>query len=177
MKTDLAKTAFVALGLVLAAAVQDMLPAFGGAKAPLLQVFALHVAMSCEGIVDVRRTSRRGHPQAWIWTSVAAGCFMEALSGLPLGSCIGFLLPACAIAHAFRMMAAEHSQMTVGMVAALVFAPLQEAWLDAWGASGGGPAIVRMFASAIPAAVVGAVMFALLPWLERFAGLREEETR
>ena len=47
MKTDIVQTAFVAISLVLLAALQDMLPSgAGGAKLPLIQVFALYVALA-----------------------------------------------------------------------------------------------------------------------------------
>ena len=62
----------------------------------------------------------------------------------------------------------------LGLVVAAVFAPLQEAWLGAWGTYGGGSSFVRFVASALPAAVTGALLFWILPRIERFAGLREE---
>ena len=59
-------------------------------------------------------------------------------------------------------------------MAAVAYAPLQEAWLAAWSA-GGGSAVVRFFVSLVQAAFAGAALFPLLPLIERFAGLREEE--
>ncbi len=171
MRTSLVQSAYIAIGLVLAAALQDMLPAFGGAKAPFLQVFSLHVALSTRD--DERsggRNARRS--SAWIWTSIVAGYLMEALSGLPFGCCMGFMLPACAVARAVRRTVEDLRPATLGLVASMIFAPLQEAWLDAWGVIGGESAFVRFFASALPAAVVGAALFAFLPALETFAGLR-----
>ena len=97
---------------------------------------------------------------------------MEALSGLPFGCCMGFMLPACAMARAVRRTVEDMRPVTRGLVASMIFAPLQEAWLDAWGVIGGGSAFVRFFASALPAAAVGAALFAFLPALETFAGLR-----
>ena len=100
---------------------------------------------------------------------------VEALSGLPLGCCIGFMLPVCAIVR-FLLRTGEEvqSSASLGLVVAAVFAPLQEAWLSAWGTYGGGSAFVRFVASALPAAVAGAILFSILPKIERFAGLREE---
>ena len=176
MKTSLVQSVYIAIGLVLAAALQDMLPAFGGVKAPFLQVFALHVALTAKG--GLRSNGRNArHSTRWIWTALLAGYLMEALSGLPFGCCMGFLLPACALARAVRRTVEDMSPAALGLVAAMIFAPLQEAWLDAWGVIGGGSAVVRFFASALPAAVVGAVMFVCLPRMEAFSGLREEGAR
>lgn len=175
MKTELVQIAFVAISLVLLAALQDMLPSFGGTKIPLLQVFALYVALT-EPLHASERRSRTSRSVRWIWTAGAAGYLMEALSGFPLGSCICFLVPACAFAHMLRRMAdPDLSSVSLGIVAALAYAPLQEAWLAAWGGVGGDSAVVRFFASIAFAVLAGAVLFAILPRIERFAGLREEE--
>lgn len=175
VKTELVQTAFVAISLVLLAALQDMLPSFGGAKPPLLQVFALYVALADMPCANDRR-SRAPRSVRWAWTAGVAGYLMEALSGLPLGSCVGFLFSVCALAHMLRRTAPpDLSSTALGIVAALVYAPLQEAWLGAWGGVGGDSAVVRFFASVVLSALAGAVLFALLPRLERFAGLREEE--
>jgi len=151
-----------------------MLPAFGGAKPPFLLVLALYVALGIRQWERVESKSGNGRSHAWIWTAFAAGYMTEALSGLPCGCCIGFMLPACALAHAVSRAVADMSPAMLGMTTAMLFAPLQEGWLDAWGVTGGGSAFVRFFASALPAAVVGAVLFGILPRLERFAGLRGE---
>lgn len=174
MKSDIVQIVFVFIALVLAAALQDMSPAFGGAKPPFLQVFALYMATRRPPDAKERgvRQADGRHPQSWIWTAIAAGYMMESLSGLPWGCCIGFMLPACALAHAARRFAADMPATTFGMTAAVLFAPLQEAWLDAWGVTGGGSAFVRFFASALPAAATGAALFFVLPGIERFAGLR-----
>ena len=174
MKTDIVQTAFVAISLVFLAALQDMLPSFGGAKPPLLQAFSLYVALVDPPSADERRARAR-HSIRWALTAGAAGYLMEALSGLPLGCCIGFMLPVCALAHMLRrIVSLDLSRPMLGMAAALAFTPLQEAWLGAWGAAGGDSAVVRFFASIVLAVSAGAVLFALLPRIERFAGLREE---
>ena len=129
MKTDHVQIAFLAIGLILLAALQDMVPPFCGAKPPFLLVFALYVALTASGRTQRSRKGARPVTR-WIWTACAAGYLGEALSGLPLGCCIGFMLPVCAI--------------------------------------------VRFVASALPAAVAGAILFSILPKIERFAGLREE---
>ena len=176
MKTDLVQTAFVAISLVFLAALQDMLPSGAGwSKFPLLQVFALYVAL-----VDLPRKgesrSRAPRSARWVWTAGAAGYLLETLSGLPFGSFIGFLLPVCALAHMLRALAPpDLARPPLGMAAAAAYTPLQEAWLAAW-SIGGDSAIVRFFVSIIQATIAGAGLFALLPLLEMFAGLREEES-
>ncbi|MBR1589182.1 MAG: hypothetical protein IJ658_12750 [Kiritimatiellae bacterium] len=175
MKTDLVQTAFVAISLVLLAALQDMSPSCaGGAKIPLVQVFALYVALSDPPGADERRP-RAPRSFRWGWTSAATGYLMEALSGLPPFSCIGFMVPVCALARMLRAIAPRDlSRPLLGMAAAAAYTPLQEAWLAAWSA-GGDPAVVRFFVSLVLAALAGAALFQALPAVERFAGLREEE--
>ena len=175
MKTDLAQTAFVAIGLVFLAALQDMLPSGAGwSKPPLLQVFALYVALVDSPRADESR-SRAPRSVRWAWTAGAAGYLLETLSGLPFGSFIGFLLPVCALAHMLRTSARpDLSRPLLGMAAAAAYTPLQEAWLAAWDV-GGDSAVVRFFVSIIQAGIVGAGLFAFLPLAERFAGLREED--
>lgn len=175
MKTSLVQSVHIAICLVLAAALQDMSPSFGGVKPPFLQVFALHEAFTARNGVRANGRNPR-HATQWIWTAIAAGVFMEALSGFPFGCCTGFLLPACAVARAVRRAVADIPPVALGLAAAMIFAPLQEAWLDAWGVTGGGSAFLRFFASALPAAGTGVALFTCLPALEAFAGLREEGT-
>lgn len=174
MKTDLVQIAFLSAALVLAAAFQDMSPTFGGVKPPFLQVLALYVSLTAVGKTRRGRDGTRPSSR-WIWTACAAGYLMETLSGLPIGCCVGFLLPACAVARALRRALAEDLSLTaLGLMAAMSFAPLQEAWLDAWGVTGGGSSFLRFFASALPAAATGATLFYILPKIERFAGLKAE---
>ena len=178
MKTDHVQIAFLAIGLILLAALQDMVPPFCGAKPPFLLVFALYVALTTSG-----RSRRRNGDRPvtrWMWTACAAGYLLEALSGLPIGSCICFMLPVCALARFLLRSGNGYGcqvSVSLGLVVATVFAPLQEAWLGAWGAYGGGSSFVRFVASALPAAATGAVLFSILPRIERFAGLREEVGR
>ena len=177
MKTDYVQIAFLAIGLILLAALQDMVPPFCGAKPPFLLVFALYVALTASGRARRDRSGDRPVTR-WIWTACAAGYLVEALCGLPLGSCIGFMLLVCVLARfLLRSGDGSTSSVSLGLAVASVFAPLQEAWLGAWGAYGGGSAFVRFVASALPAAVTGALLFSILPRIERFAGLREEVER
>lgn len=175
MKTDIVQTAFVVTCLVLLAALQDMLPSgAGGAKFPLIQIFALYIALADPPRTDVRRP-RAPRSIRWAWTAGATGYLMESLSGLPLGSCIGFMLPVCAVAHMLRNIASpDLAKPLLGMAAAAAYTPLQEAWLAAWDSTGGDSAVVRFFVGIAQAVVAGAVLFPILPQVERFAGLREE---
>ena len=53
----------------------------------------------------------------------------------------------------------------------MVAAPVRELWISTWGVLPPGcPAFVRFFASALPAAAAGALMFAALPAVERMIG-------
>ena len=170
MKTDHVQIAFLAIGLILLAALQDMVPSFCGAKPPFLLVFALYVALTTSG--RLRRRNGDRPVTRWMWTACAAGYLLEALSGLPIGSCICFMLPVCALARfLLRSGDGRHVSVSFGLVVAAVFAPLQEAWLGAWGTHGGGSSFVRFV---LPAAVTGALLFLIVPRIERFAGLREE---
>ena len=174
MKTDHVQIAFLAIWLVLLAALQDIVPSFCGAKPPFLLVFALYVALTAFRQSRHERKSDRPVTR-WAWTACAAGYLMEALSGLPFGSCIGFMLPVCALAR-FLLRSGDGCRppVSLGLSAAAVFAPLQEGWLSAWGVYGESPAFVRFVASALPAAAVGALVFSVMPRIELVAGLRGE---
>ena len=176
MKTDIVQTAFVAISLVFLAALQDMLPpGASGSKFPLLQVFALYVALvDADPSSKHERRPRAARSVRWAWTAGAVGYLMETLSGLPFGSCIVFMIPVCALARMLRNIAPpDLARPLLGLAAAAAYTPLQEVWLTAWGV-GGDSAIVRFFVSGIQAILSGAGLFALLPQIERFAGLREE---
>ena len=134
MKTDLVQIAFVAISLVFLAALQDMLPpGAGGAKLPLIQVFALYVALVDTPDAQTRRP-RAPHAMRWAWTAGTAGYLMEMLSGLPFGSCIGLLLAVCALARMVRRIAPSVlARPMLGGVVAVAYVALQEAWLAARG--------------------------------------------
>ena len=67
VKTRAVQICFTLICLVAAAAMQELLPAFGGAKTPMLAVFAVYTAF---------RPSRN-----WILVAVAAGALEDALNG------------------------------------------------------------------------------------------------
>ena len=157
MQTRAVQILFTLICLVVAAAAQELVPSFGGTKAPALVVFALYTAL---------RPARR-----WILVALAAGAFEDALNGNPAPCCTFFTLLAATGAHFLRPFAYDLQPAGVGACAAMAAAPIHELWLSAWGVLPPGcPALVRFFASALPAAAAGALVFAALPAAERLAG-------
>ena len=64
----------------------------------------------------------------------------------------------------------------LGLVSVTLAAPLHELWLAVWGVAGNDPApIIRFFASALPAAPVGAAIFFIMPRLEKNVGFEGPE--
>ena len=173
MKTRCVQILFIFLCTVLAAAVQDMSPSFGGAKPPLLLAMTLYWAFS-ESIGDTRdRNAGKRHAFAvrWIFAAFVTGAFEDALSEFPLGCATGYFLLAGAATRFFRPFVQTFSSLTLGLMALMVAAPLHEVWLSVWGVAGTEPtALVRFFASALPAAPTGALIFAGLPLGEQFVG-------
>ena len=157
MQTRAVQILFTLICLVVAAAVQELVPSFGGTKTPVLVLFALYTAF---------QPSRR-----WILVSLAAGAFEDALDGTPTPCCTFFALLAATGAHFLRPFAHDLPPAGVGACAAMVVAPIHELWLSAWGVLPPGcPVLVRFFASALPAAAAGALIFLTLPAAERRTG-------
>ena len=157
MQTRAVQIIFTLICLVFAAAAQELVPSFGGTKAPVLLLFAIYTAV---------RPSRR-----WMLVALAAGAFEDALNGSPTPCCTFFALLAAMVAHFLRPFTVELPPTGVGAGAAMLAAPIHELWLSTWGALPPGcPVFVRFFASALPAAAAGALLFAFLPSAERLAG-------
>ena len=157
MQTRAVQIIFTLTCLVFAAAAQELVPSFGGTKTPVLLLFALYTAV---------RPSRR-----WMLVALAAGAFEDALNGSPTPCCTFFALLAATGAHFLRPFTYDLPPAGVGVCAAMTAAPIHELWLSAWGALPPGcPVLVRFFASALPAAAGGALLFVLLPGAERLAG-------
>ena len=157
MQTRYVQILFTLICLVFAAAAQELVPSFGGTKTPVLLLFALYTAV---------RPSRR-----WMLVALAAGAFEDALNGSPTPCCTFFALLAATGAHFLRPFTYDLPPAGVGVCAAMTAAPIHELWLSAWGALPPGcPVLVRFFASALPAAAAGALIFAALPAAERRAG-------
>ena len=157
MQTRAVQITFTLICLVLAAAAQELVPAFGGTKTPFLALFAVYTAL---------RPSR-----SWLPAALAAGAFEDALNGSPTPCCTFFTLLAAMAAHFLRPVAHDLPAAGVGACVAMVAAPMHELWLSAWGVLPPGcPVLVRFFASALPAAAAGALVFAVLPAAERRTG-------
>ena len=175
MKTRAVQIAFLLLCTVSAAALQDMLPAFGGTKPPVLTALVLAWA-----VLEPRPRDRSGtpfHAANWIPFALLAGAFEDALSGFPVGCATGFLVLAGAVARLVRPFAGMIATPVQGLVATVVAAACHEAWLCMWGVVGDDPSgVVRFFASTLPAAPVGAAAFTLLPRLVKATGFGGAET-
>ncbi len=173
VKTKVVQSLFLLLCTVFAAALQDMLPTFGGVKPPILLAIALCWAFS-EKAPDIRdRVAEKAHPFAmkWLFAALLAGAFEDALSEFPLGCATGFMLLAGIAARLLRTVTQGVLPLPLGLVATMAAAPLHEIWLSVWGVAGNDPSLlVRFFASALPAAPVGAAVFLLLPFLRRHVG-------
>ena len=173
MKSSVVQIVFVLVCTVLAAALQDMLPSFGGAKPPVLAMLVLGWVLF-DRRARGRDRSAASRPvilEPWIPAALLAGAFEDALSGFPTGCASGFLLLAGAGARLLRPATTMFTPSALGLVAAMVAAPCHELWLGMWGVAGDDPSgLVRFFASTLPAAPTGAILFALLPRLMRRAG-------
>ena len=157
MQTRAVQITFTLICLVIAAAAQELVPTFGGTKTPFLALFAVYTAL---------RPSR-----SWMPVALAAGAFEDALSGTPTPCCTFFALLAATGAHFLRPVAYDLPPAGVGACAAMCAAPVRELWISIWGILPPGcPVLVRFFASALPAAAAGALVFAALPAAERMIG-------
>lgn len=160
---------FTLAAVTLLAAIQDMLPAFCGTKAPLLMLFAMQSALA-----EPRRNRRQDEQftlPRWIPTAMLAGAFEDALSGFPAGCSVAFMLLAGLAARFMRSTADGLPAPLVGLASAIAAAPLRELWMAVWDVlSPDSSPAVRFFASALPAAPAGACLFAALPALRRHAG-------
>lgn len=171
MKTRIVQIVFIVVCVVLAAALQDMLPTFGGTKPPILMSLVLAWAFLEREPRDPAKTKRPFYAASWIPVAVLAGAFEDALSGFPTGCASGFLVLAGGSARLLRPLTHGLEPVALGVVTAMVAAPFHELWLCMWDVVGDDPSgLVRFFAGALPAAPTGAVLFALLPRLLTVSG-------
>jgi len=178
VKTSIVQMSFVLVCTVLGAALQDMLPSFGGTKAPVLLVLALHWTFAQhENEVRNRIFSRaRLYGARWLLAAFFTGVFEDALGGLPMGCATTFTVLACLAARVQREAMRDFAPAVRGLMVAMLAAPFYELWLAVWGVTGHGTLLlVRFFASALPAAVTGLAVFAWMPVLERHVGFEGPE--
>ena len=171
MKTRTVQIAFLVVSTICAAALQDMLPSFGGAKPPVLA--ALVLAWALLGPLPRERATDKKpfYAQCWIPAALLAGAFEDALSGFPTGCATGFMLLAGAMARMLRPVTRMLAPAALGLVATVVSAACHELWLCMWGVAGDDPSgLVRFFAAALPAVPTGALVFVLLPRLTHLVG-------
>ena len=106
MRSKLAKVCSAILGLVVFAAVQDLSPAFLGAKAPFLLVFGC---------------------LAGVPAAIGAGLFTDALGGLPFGCSAVFFALAAQGARMAKPLA---------IAVIIAAAALYQLWVALWGDGG-----------------------------------------
>jgi len=176
VKTRLVQMVFVLVCTVLAAALQEMLPCFGGTKPSILLALVLFWSFT-ERRPDPRDARARKTPfytARWIPAVLLAGAFEDALSGFPTGCAAGFFALAGVAARLLRTAVRTLRPATLGLIAAVVAAPLHELWLGMWGVVGADPSpLVRFFACTLTAAPAGALVFLLLPPAIRHAGVED----
>lgn len=172
MKTRIVQIAFTLICTVVAAALQDMAPSFGGTKPPLLTLLALYWAISQPSEDGHGRPGEGGGLAVrWLLAAIFVGSFDDALGELPTPCATIFTVLACSAARLGRGAFLELPRPLQGLAIAMLAAPLRELWLTVWGEVDGMP-MLRFFACAIPAAPAGAVIFALAAFLERHVGFR-----
>ena len=180
MQTKIVQSLFILICTVVAAALQDLWPAFGGAKPPFLLALVLHWAFAKsprEEDTDRRSEQPPLYAARWIPAALVAGACEDALSGFPSGCATGYFLLAGAAARFLRRYIHVLKPAALGFAALAVAAPLHELWLAVWGVAGEAPSFfLRFFAAALPAAPVGLVVFFLLPRLEEAAGFQGTDT-
>ena len=166
MRVD-AGVVLLVVALLLAAALQDMVPATAlvPVKWPFLTAVALYCALTRKAMAAVI---------AGVW----AGMLTDALGGVPQGCTCLFLLLVCVAARLFRKVFVDVPVLQ-GLVLIGVAAPLQQVWTRMW-VKGTGVAVfsLEMLRLAAVSAVVGlavvCLVFLVLGWLERFTGLRKD---
>ena len=171
MRSNAVHILFFAFAIVLAAALQDVSPSVGGAKAALLQAVAFRVSLT-----------RRLVPS--LVCALAAGGMCDALSMLPGFCTSGFLLSVCvAIALIRGTDRVDRRQSRRGnadnkvhsaVVAALLFAvvaPLGELWTRIWLWRMDSSVFVAVLFAAVSGFLVELVVFPLMDSLERMCGI------
>ena len=135
------------LSVILAGALEDSLPALAGVGLPFLL-----------GVVIFAAVNWPTHN--WIMTALMAGALEEALSGLPLGTCLFFYLAVAALVRWTRF----------PQVAMLFAFPAYEVWLAMW-LPGDGGVFLRTLLAFPFGLIVSVLVFFALDFLSRKVGI------
>ena len=138
--------------IVAAAALEELFPPFFGVGFPFLMASVLAV-------------SRRRRFVAAVFFAVAAGACEDAVSGLPPFMSVGFFLALSLIAR----------NLPLPRGAAFLLYPLYQLYLAVWISDLNGGIFVRTLFSIPVGAAVIAVSYPVLLWLDRKAGVNEQE--
>ena len=174
MGNDAVHTILVLAFLVLAAAFQDMVPSFCGTKVPISALMVSYWAFS----LGARASQRTESHAPWfrcMAIATVAGLMEDALSGFPAGCCTGYSILVATATLFAREHLEELSPMARGLVVGVIGAPLHELWLAGWGLAGDSTLLVGFFASSLPAAVAGMLVFRIVPRLEIAAGIYDAD--
>ena len=148
MKSKLVHLLFVFLALVLGAALEDMLPSFGGVKFPVLLGLAAAAAASDD------------QAPVWVMTAVAAGAFEDALAGQPALTAVVFFT---AVALGVRLTRLPQAWTVVAY-------PAYQLWAGLLVTGSGGGVFGRFLVAFPVGALTLAVVFGAFPYLRRKAG-------
>lgn len=165
MKNNVVQIVSIVFGVVAAAAMQDMLPTFGGVKPPLVTMVVAFIAF------------RMSFAHA-LGIGFGAGLFLDALSGVS-AFCATVSMPIVALGVYFLRESMENvPHFVAGALVTAAAAVFGEVWMAASGfAVGDAGLLVRIPAVFVLAIPVGAAFFAILPRMGRHVGLEEEERR
>jgi len=162
VKNSIVQIVALVLGVVFSAALQDMLPVFGGVKPPLVMAVVVYVAF-------------RSSLAYALGTGFAVGVLLDSLSGVN-AFCAVVSMPLAALGVYFlRDSLEEVPGFVSGALTVAAAAVFGEVWLAVSGAAAGDAGLlVRILAAAMFSLPLGAAMFALLPQVARHVGLEEE---
>ncbi len=177
VKNSILHIIFVLICLIIFAAMQDLFPSFGGVKAPLLLAYALSVAFMAPNAKQSFDRTDKGDVPAWIFIAIAAGGFVDALTGFPHGFSSVYYLLACTAMRYARTFLREYPRGVSGLIVTSAAASIYEIWLVIWNiTSVDSSLLIRFFAAAFLAMPVGAVVFSVMPAIEKNSGIHDEET-
>lgn len=171
MRNSFVHILFYTIVTVVAAAMQDMLPAMFGVKPPVMLTVAISLALHEADIATVSHSSKSSSI-AWMVYAFIIGAASDALGCLPAGCDAGFFLLVCIALRLGSNYVGEMSRFSLGLISLLVVVPVHEAWMSAWGVAGigaGNP--FHSLLSVFPSLITGVIVFPLMPVFEKWAGL------